>query len=208
MRMARLIAGNPNPSDTYLREIMRALKGWMWAFDVSGSTKAKRIIEVFRYARKRYGIELFVIDNLTKCGFDDDDYSGQKRFIEELSDFARIEETHVLVVAHMSKGESEDQPAGKMRIKGSGGITDMADTVIEVWRNKPRERALKALADHGTPIPEKIGRADTYVNVLKQRATGIEPNIALWFDAETTQFLSGPDFTSRPLLEIPTRAVA
>lgn len=208
MRMARLIAGNPNPSDAYLREIMRALKGWMWAFDVAGSAKAARIIEVFRYARKRYGIELFVIDNLTKCGFDDDDYSGQKRFVEDLSDFARIEETHVAIVAHMSKGENEDQPAGKMRVKGSGGITDMADTVVEVWRNKPRERALRAQQDHGTPLSEKLGKADTYINVLKQRATGLEPSIALWFDAGTTQFLSSPDFRPRPLLDISVRSVA
>lgn len=208
MRMARLIAGNPNPTDAYLREIMRSLKGWLWAFDVAGAAKSKRIIEVFKYARKRYGIELFVIDNLTKCGFDDDDYTGQKRFIEDLSDFARIEETHVAVVAHMRKGDNEDQPAGKMAVKGSGGITDMADTVVEVWRNKPRERALLALAEYGTPIPEKIGKADTYIKVLKQRATGLEPSIALWFDRDTTQFLSGPNFTPRPLLEIPTRAVA
>ena len=208
MRMARLIAGNPNPTDAYLREIIRALKGWMWAFDVAGSAKAARIIEVFRYARKRYNVELFVIDNLTKCGFDDDDYSGQKRFVEDLSDFARIEETHVAIVAHMSKGESEDKPAGKMRVKGSGGITDMADTVVEVWRNKPRERALLVQKEHGTPIPPEIGKADTYLNVLKQRATGLEPSIALWFNAETTQFLSAPDFTPRPLLDIPTRAVA
>lgn len=208
MRMARLIAGNANPTDAYLRQIMRALKDWMWAFDVSGSAKSARIIEVFKYARNRYGIDLFVIDNLTKCGFDDDDYTGQKRFIEDLSDFARIEETHVAVVAHMRKGDNEDQPAGKMAVKGSGGITDMADTVIEVWRNKPRERALLALKEYGTPVPEKIGKADTYINVLKQRATGLEPSIPLWFNAETTQFLSGPDFTPRPLLDISVRSVA
>jgi twinkle protein len=208
MRMARLISGNANPSDAYLREIMRSLKSWMWAFDVSGAAKAARIIDVFRYARKRYDIELFVIDNLTKCGFADDDYSGQKRFVEDISDFARIEETHVAIVAHMSKGENEDQPAGKMRVKGSGGITDMADTVVEVWRNKPRERALLALRDHGTPLSEKLGKADTYINVLKQRATGLEPSIALWFDQGTTQFLSSPDFTARPLLDISVRSVA
>lgn len=208
MRMARLIAGTPNPTDAYLREIMRTLKGYLWAFDVAGAAKAERIIEVFQYARKRYGIELFVIDNLTKCGFADDDYAGQKRFVEMLSDFARVEETHVAIVAHMRKGDNEDQPAGKMAVKGSGGITDMADTVVEVWRNKPRERALLAQAEYGTPVPDKIGKADTYINVLKQRATGLEPSIALWFDAATTQFLSGPDFTPRPLLDISVRSVA
>lgn len=208
MKMARQISGSSNPSEAYVRHIIKELKGWLWAFDVAGSAKAKRILEVFRYARKRYAIELFVIDNLTKCGFADDDYSGQKQFVEEISDFARVEQTHVAIVAHMRKGDNEDAPAGKMSVKGSGGITDMSDTVFEVWRNKPLERAKVALEKYGTPIPEKIGKAGTYLNVLKQRATGLEPSIALWFDAGTTQFLAGPDHTPRPMLVTPMRSVA
>ncbi|MBE1159632.1 toprim domain-containing protein [Dyella acidiphila] len=200
MRMARQIAGTPHPTEAYIRAIVRALKGQLWAFDVAGSAKAQRILEVFRYARRRYAIELFVIDNLTKCGFDDDDYSGQKRFVEELSDFARLESTHVAIVAHMRKGDGEDHPAGKMAVKGSGGITDMVDTLIEVWRNKPLERALERLERDGTPVPDRIGTASTYLNVLKQRATGVEPSIALWFDKSTTQFLAAPDHAPRPMV--------
>jgi twinkle protein len=209
MRMARQIAGTPNPTEAYIRAIIRALKGQLWAFDVAGSAKSQRILEVFRYARRRYGIELFVIDNLTKCGFDDDDYAGQKRFVEELSDFARLESTHVAIVAHMRKGDGEDRPAGKMAVKGSGGITDMADTVIEVWRNKPLERALEVFERDGIPVPERLGTASTYLNVLKQRATGNEPSIALWFDKPTTQFLAASDNTPRPMLPfsvVPTSA--
>ncbi|WP_333679905.1 toprim domain-containing protein [Dyella sp.] len=210
MRMARLIAGTNTPTEAYLREIVRALKGCLWAFDVAAAAKASRILEVFRYARKRYGIELFVIDNLTKCGFADDDYSGQKQFVESLSDFARIEETHVAIVAHMRKGDNENQPAGKMAVKGSGGITDMVDTVFEIWRNKPLERFLERYADQEEkpPLPPNMSHAHTYLNVLKQRATGLEPSIALWFDKGTTQFMGGPDVKPRPLLDIHLRSVA
>jgi hypothetical protein len=69
-----------------IRSIVRALKGQLWAFDVAGSAKAQRILEVFSYARRRYGIELFVIDNLTKCGFDDDDYKPEE--LDKLQRFA------------------------------------------------------------------------------------------------------------------------
>jgi twinkle protein len=154
-----------------------------------------------------------VIDNLTKCGFADDDYAGQKAFVEDLTDFARETNTHVAIVAHMKKTETgEERPVGKMGVKGSGGITDMADTVIEVWRNKPRERAIKALDQKNEELAkagaelEKLDdkyqkQADTLLLVSKQRATGEEPVIPLWFDKTSTQFLSGPNQRPRPMVD-------
>jgi twinkle protein len=209
MRMNRQIAGIDRPTESFARYINRELAKVMYAFDVSGRSKASRILEVFRYARRRYETELYVIDNLTKCGFADDDYAGQEAFVEDLTDFARETRTHVMLVAHMRKGESEDRPAGKMAVKGSGGITDMADTVIEVWRNKPRERAIKQSIDSGEPLPEKFAKqADTVLLVNKQRMTGKEPVINLWFDPITTQFLSSPDHRPRQMLDYSVTSVA
>jgi twinkle protein len=212
MRMNRQASGIAAPTEAFGRHIHRRLAECMYAFDVAGRAKGQRILEVFRYARRRYQVELFVIDNLTKCGFADDDYSGQKTFVEDLTDFARETNTHVAVVAHMRKSEGEDKPAGKMGVKGSGGITDMADTVIEVWRNKPRERAIKALAEKNALLaqqckpPEDLDekyreQADTMLLVSKQRATGKEPAIRLWFDATSTQFLSGQNQRPRAMVE-------
>jgi twinkle protein len=209
MRMNRQIAGIDRVTEAYSRHITRHLGGKLYAFDVDGRAKAERILEVFRYARRRYQIELFLLDNLTKCGFADDDYAGQKMFVEALSDFARSERTHVAIVAHMRKGESEDRPAGKFSVKGSGGITDMADTVLEVWRNKPRERAIETAKEaaklsngHWTDfIPEKFkDAADVLLLCHKQRANGIEHSYGLWYDPVSTQFLSGPDQVRRPLM--------
>jgi hypothetical protein len=209
MRMNRQVAGSGNPSESFARYVNRELARVMYAFDVSGRAKAARILEVFRYARRRYQTELFVIDNLTKCGFADDDYSGQKAFVEELTDFARESQAHIAIVAHMRKTDGEERPAGKMAVKGSGGITDMADTLIEVWRNKPREKALRMAQESGEPIAEKYaGQADTLLFVHKQRATGKEPIINLWFDQTSTQFLSGPDHTPRPMVEYSAVAAA
>ena len=210
MRMNRQVAGSGMPTEAFARYVHRELAKVMYAFDVSGKAKAARILDVFRYARRRYQTELFVIDNLTKCGFADDDYPGQKDFVEELTDFARESQAHVAVVAHMRKTDGEEKPAGKMGVKGSGGITDMADTVIEVWRNKPREKALRLAAESGEPVAEKYAtQADTLIFVHKQRATGKEPVIGLWFDQTSTQFLSGPTHTPRPMVEYAaTAAVA
>lgn len=204
MRMNRQAAGVETPTETWSRHVTRELSGYVRAFDVQGAAKADRILEVFRYARRRYKIELFLIDNLTKCGFADDDYPGQKRFVEAVSDFARAEQTHVAIVAHMRKGESEDHPVGKMGVKGSGGITDMADSVFEVWRNKPKERAAEDAEKIGAPLPEKYqDQADVLLLCLKQRFNGKEPTLGLWYDPATTQYLGQPHHRPRALVRTP-----
>lgn len=201
MRMNRQAAGRPDPSEAFSRHITRVMRGNLKAFTVSGAAKAARLLEVFRYARRRYQVELFVIDNLTKCGFADDDYPGQKAFVEEVSDFARDEQTHVAIVAHMRKGDTEMQPAGKAAVKGSGGITDMVDTVFEVWRNKPLERALEACDGKRDMLPDKYrDAADVLLLCLKQRFNGREPTIGLWYDAPSTQYLAAPNHLPRALV--------
>lgn len=201
MLQNRQIAGTGQPTEQFSRHITQSLRGNLLAFAVSGAGKSARIIEVMRYAVRRYRTELFVIDNLTKCGFADDDYPGQKAFVEALSDFARDAQTHIAVVAHMRKGDSEDHPSGKFGIKGSGGIADMADTVLEVWRNKPRERAIAMAARDSLPVPEKYAdAADTLLICHKQRATGKEPTFNFWFDPDTGQFLSKQHYRPRPLV--------
>jgi len=205
-RMGRQVAACARPSRAFSNHIASSYRDTLWTFNVTGAAKAARILEVFAYARKRYRIELFVVDNLSKCGFDDDDYSGEKRFVEALADFARVNDCHIGLVTHMRKSESEDAPSGKMGVKGSGGITNMAATVFEIWRNKARERAVTRAAQPGAaPLAEKYQPsgecgADTMLMVLKQNATGVEPSVRLWFDPASTQFLSGADQRPRPMV--------
>ena len=191
-RLSTIACGITNPTDEFRRTCYKRLAENLMVFDVPQSAKAKRIMEVFRYSAKRYGTKFFLIDNLTKCGFADDDYSGQKAFIEELSDFARVENVHVAVVMHMRKGEgSEEKPSGKFGLKGSGGVADMASTIIEVWRNKRKEKAVaKAIQDNS--VSDMADAPDTFLFVHKQKETGIEPTIALWFHQGTLQFLASP----------------
>jgi hypothetical protein len=85
-----------------------------------------------------------------------------------------------------------------------------------LWRNKPLERAKKALADTNAKraqsgeeplaLDEKYAmQSDTLVLIRKQRATGLEPVVHLWYDPTTTQFLSGP--SSRPQSLMPFSVV-
>jgi twinkle protein len=225
MRMTRQIAGLPMPTQAYSDSIMGSMRDVLWTFNVAGASKADRILAVFDYARRRYGIEFFAIDNLSKCGFDEEDYSGEKQFVEKLADYTRQTHTHIALVAHMRKGESEDKPSGKFGVKGSGGITNMATTVVEVWRNKPREAAMAIAREEAKkggdlhPTRERLNElmperfrdterdgADTLLIVRKQNATGIEKTYRLWYDAPTMQFLAAPHYKPRAM--IPVAAMA
>jgi len=199
-RLARQAGAVQRPSPDFIRAIHRWYDGKAWVFNVTGTAKAARILEVFRYAVRRYGIRWFVVDNLAKCGFAEDDYNAQKRFIDELTDFARDHDAHVMLCAHMRKGETEDKPAGKMDIKGTGAIVDMVDSALVVWRNKPKERE-RIIAEQAREHFDESEKPDAIISVVKQRNGDYEPRIGLWFCRRSHQFLDSHCATPRRFVD-------
>lgn len=172
----------------------------LWLFGLTGTAKTDRLIEIFTYAWKRYGIELFIIDSLMKCGIGDDDYNGQKAFVDALCDFKNKTNTHVLLVTHSRKGDSEEKPTGKMDVKGSGSITDLTDNLFIIWRNKLREKAIQK-DQQGEELDDKerkaLGAPASVLMLEKQRnGEGWEGGIPLYLDPASHQFL--PTETASP----------
>lgn len=79
----------------------------IFLFEVYGTAKVDRIIEVFNYARKRYGVTHFLVDSLSKCGLGEDDYKGQKVLVDRLMEFAGEHDVHVHRVVHIRKFQDE-----------------------------------------------------------------------------------------------------
>jgi len=181
-KMYQQVLGSEKPDVFAGQHIMEFLSDKVWLFEVYGTAKAIRILEVFEYARKRYGISLFIIDSLAKCGYGEDDYNGQKGFVDRLAEFAGKNNVHVILVVHMRKKEDEVKVPGKMDIKGTGAISDMVDNVFIWWRNKKKELA-------GIPSNE----ADAILNCVKQRETGEEQSYGLFFHKQSCQFLDNQD---------------
>lgn len=191
-RMTRQCGGTASPPIPYIRAIHHWYEGRMWVFDAVGTAKAERILSVFAYARRRYGIRLFVIDNLAKCGFAEDDYNGQKKFVDQLTDFAKEHDAHVILVAHMRKPADETHVGGKYDVKGSGAITDMVDNVLAIWRNKAKEEEIRT----GKATGLATEKPDAMLVCHKQRNGDDEPRVGLWFDRGSHQFLGSHN--SRP----------
>jgi twinkle protein len=120
-----------------------------------------------------------------KCGIAEDDYNGQKRFLDELTAIARDKKIHIHLVHHSRKLADENSPPGKMDAKGTGAITDLVDNCVTTWRNKKKE----VLAAQGK---ESETDPDALMIIDKQRHGEWEGRIALWYHKPSQQFVSCP----------------
>ena len=190
IRMARQASGVKAPLDAHIERICQWWGNRLWLFDLIGTAKSERLIKVFTYARQKYGVDVFVIDSLMKCGFADDDYSGQKRFLDQLSDFKNQFNCHVHVVAHPKKAQDENSPPSKLDVKGVSRITDLADNCMSVWRNKPKEDIVNFDRNQGKePSADILKKPDCQLKCSKQRFGDWEGSIPLWFERESLQYV-------------------
>jgi hypothetical protein len=185
------------PRHNDIRRVHEWFDGRLWLFDLVGIAKVDRLLEVFTYGHRRYGITQFVVDSLLRCGVAEDDYTGQKALVERLCEFATMTNAHVHLVAHSRKKEDESAAARKMDVRGAGAITDLAFNVFSFWRNKEKEKFRQVLQSGATPSkgnrvlsPEEIEKMpDAVLYCDKCREEGdYEGMTTLMFDKPTMQF--------------------
>lgn len=156
----------------------------LWLYDQQGTVSATQVCAVARYCAKELGVTHFFVDSLMKCVAGEDDYNGQKSFVDEITAIARDHNLHVHLVHHIRKPANEAYMPNKYDYKGSGAITDQVDNVISVWRNKEKEKNVAA----GKIVSE--GEPDTKLICDKQRNGEWEGIIGLWYDPASQQFVA------------------
>jgi twinkle protein len=171
-----------------LTDIYKEFGGWtkkkMWLYDQQGTVKPDQVIAVGRYCAKELGVTHYFIDSLTKCVRGEDDYNGQKEFVDRLTALARDNGIHVHLVHHLKKLSDENAKPGKFDAKGSGAIGDLVDNMMIVWRNKAKEDKRQA------GLAQTPGDPDALLMCRKQRNGDDEPITKLWFDRDSTQFVA------------------
>ena len=129
-------------------EIQDRIKSWMagklFLFDngyVFEEDSATAVIKCFEMCARRYGCDLFVIDNLMMLlTTSDEENKAQARFMAKVKAFASKYKVHVLVVAHPRK-EKADSTFTSDSVSGSSVITNLADNVFSI--EKPNIRVTK-----------------------------------------------------------------
>lgn len=192
-RMVKQATGLDRPTVGYIDAVLEWTKDKFWIYNETGSTTLARLMDVFTYANKRFGVKHFVIDSLMMTDVPEDGpgaHSAQKAAVQKLCDFAKRTGSHMHLVAHPRKGKDESGAPGKADVSGSSKITDGADNVFSVWR---------AQKDMPEPNPndteayekwQKIQDSPDAKLVLKKQRNGDSQDrtLYMWFDSESMQY--------------------
>lgn len=179
-RLSKQATGLDRPTSAYLDAVGEWMAGRIWIFDLTGSATISRLLEVFEYGNKRYGMRHFVIDSLMMTDVPEDgpgSMSAQKDAIQKLCNFAKKNGCHLHLVAHPRKGRDESSGPGKLDVAGSSKITDGADNVFTVWSARRDE------SDAPTDEP------DAKLELQKQRNGESQHfTLSLWFVKSAQQY--------------------
>ena len=202
-RMVKQAGNVDRPTENFIREVVGWFDGWLWVFGIVGKTAVSRIIEVFEYARCRYGCDVFAIDSLMRLGVGSEDYEGQEKAVFELVSWAVAKGVHIHLVAHARKSDRTATHAvpDVEDVKGTSEIASNAANILGIWRNRKLEDEISAAAgsaDHGDAaaqlkLEELAQKPPVIVNVAKQRNGDWEGKFGLWFNPETYQYRSAQD---------------
>jgi twinkle protein len=155
-RMCKQAAASPTPAPRFVDGVLSHATGKLWLYDKMGQTDPNHMLSIMRYAAKKLGIQHFVVDSLMKVVKGEDDYNGQKAFVDSVCAFAQDFNVHVHLIHHSRKLGDEMQIPGKMDAKGSGAIVDQVDQCFTVWRNKRKEQAKQSGKDVDEEMPDAI----------------------------------------------------
>lgn len=193
-RMLRQTSMNERPSEAAINQLFDWSRNKIWIYDQMGTVKPEMIYAVIRYCVDKLKIKHMVIDSLMKCVRGDDDYDGQKQFVNTLCSLAMDLGIHIHLVHHAKKKENEDMKPGKFDAKGSGAIIDQVDQLLTVWRNKKKERDFTVAirlpeGDNKLQKLEEIReKPDSVLICDKNRHGEWEGQIMLWRHAASLQF--------------------
>lgn len=187
-------------SDGWVRSFCDWAEGRLWLYDRLDTVASDHVLAMIRAVTMHLGVQHVVIDSLVKCGIAQDGnghLTAQTGFVDSLQHLAKHLDIHVHLIAHMRKPEREGARATKHDIRGASQITDLADNVVLLSRNRAKEAALAKQA-HGAMLTdaeraEIDNAADTWMTIAKQRHFSYEGVFGLNYRADCGQFVSFGD---------------
>jgi len=180
-RMLRQASGVNAVSREYQEHFLNWSKGRLWIYDKLDQVPMESVLGMIAYCATDLKIKHIFIDSLMKIEINDDDYNGQKKFVDRLCQLAKQFDIHIHLVAHMRKGRSESDRPGKFDVMGSSALTNLVDNLIVVHANKSKK--LDGEEEKKEDDPEYS------LNIAKQRHGSFEGGFGFWLHPNCQQFL-------------------
>jgi twinkle protein len=182
------------PPEGFVRDWCAWAEGKLWIYDRLDTVESDRVLRMIRAVAQRLGVQHVVIDSLVKCGVAQDGEGAltkQTQFVDKLQHLAKHLGIHIHLIAHTRKPERAGQRVTKHDVRGASQITDLADNVVLIERNRRKEEVLERQrlgADLDDDDLELLDGPDTAMIVAKQRHYSFEGRFALDYDRASLQF--------------------
>lgn len=169
-------------------------RGRLYIYKDAWPNTVEDILKSMEDCARKYGVKLFVVDNLTAVNLqanENNKWDKQAEFVTNLISFAQKFHVAVILVIHPKKIETMRRLC-KMDIQGSGDMLNLAHRSLSLYRVTPKEK-------EGTP--KTVGKGwmkepikfDVIVDVLKDRMRGRENlSVGLHYDIPSRRFFSNP----------------
>jgi replicative DNA helicase len=157
--------------------------GRIWIYN-QVSNKSADIFEKAIAVTRKYGVKVWLLDNLTTIDIDANDNNmnvKQKEFMVELIKLAALYNVLIVLVVHPRKILA-GQELNSNDVAGSSSLTDLAQYVLAIKRFSKREKEGEKDGRGNYKKGKEPIDEDVEVNTMKNRYTGKIGDVRLYFD--------------------------
>lgn len=166
-------------------QINKWLEGKLFLYNNNYGSKWQQLFADIKTLVENEGTQLIVLDNLMALqidSYDGDKYTQQTRFINDLKEYAKAKNIHVILVCHPRK---EGGFLRKESISGTADLTNLADSVIIIHRiGKDFEQRAGEFFGKDKVIPYL--KYNSVIEVCKNRSMGvIDLLVGMYYEVES-----------------------
>lgn len=166
-------------------QINKWLEGKLFLYNNNYGSKWQQLFADIKTLVENEGTQLIVLDNLMALqidSYDGDKYTQQTRFINDLKEYAKAKNIHVILVCHPRK---EGSFLRKESISGTADLTNLADSVIIIHRiGKDFEQRAGEFFGKDKVLPYL--KYNSVIEVCKNRSMGvIDLLIGMYYEVES-----------------------
>lgn len=166
-------------------QINKWLEGKLFLYNNNYGSKWQQLFADIKTLVENEGTQLVVFDNLMALqidSYDGDKYTQQTRFINDLKEYAKAKNIHVILVCHPRK---EGGFLRKESISGTADLTNLADSVFIIHRiGKDFEQRAGEFFGKDKVIPYL--KYNSVIEVCKNRSMGvIDLLVGMYYEVES-----------------------